>query len=389
MKPKVFLLILLLSVAFSNAQNNPPVAVNDTIDGVPEWDMIINLTQNDYDPDGDPVFIGYVGMGDNGCYIISDSTVYITLSMEPKKDFFNGFTKLVYYVSDDTTSWGYSFDTGYVIIRYNDLMFYDSLNINNVNAMFNCFGHHFWDLPGGVGSKFFVPDGSSQTSIFNNTLWIGGLDEDEELHLAAERYRQVGEDYYHGPFSNSYDSIYDAKWFRIWKLNKEEIEYHKAHWWQEDYVPIKDIAEWPGNGNPELGQSENLAPYFDYNNDGTYDPIAGDWPVIKGDQALFFVFNDDRKEHTETEGKALGIEIRAMAYAFNEPTDSALWHTVFLNYEIENKSDTTYGETYVGTFSDIDLGNSWMIILVVMFEMDIILYIMVIILMIIILRPIQ
>lgn len=46
-----------------------------------------------------------------------------------------------------------------------------------------------------------------------------------------------------------------------------------------------------------------------------------------------------------------------MAYAFNEPSDSALWHTVFLNYEIENLSDTTYSETYIGTFTDIGVGN--------------------------------
>jgi len=37
-----------------------------------------------------------------------------------------------------------------------------------------------------------------------------------------------------------------------------------------------------------LGQSEKIAPFYDNNNDGIYDPMAGDYPQIKGDQALFF-----------------------------------------------------------------------------------------------------
>jgi len=48
-----------------------------------------------------------------------------------------------------------------------------------------------------------------------------------------------------------------------------------------------------------------------------------------------------------------------MAYAFNEPADSALWHTIFLHYDIENKSDTTYHDTYVGTYTNTKIGNKW------------------------------
>jgi len=33
--------------------------------------------------------------------------------------------------------------------------------------------------------------------------------------------------------------------------------------------------------------------------------------------------------------------------------------TTFLHYEIENKSDTTYNETSIGSFTDIDIGNAW------------------------------
>ena len=51
---------------------------------------------------------------------------------------------------------------------------FDSLNINNINARINANGNLFWDLVS--KSKFEVPKNTGKTSIFNSTLWIGGLD---------------------------------------------------------------------------------------------------------------------------------------------------------------------------------------------------------------------
>lgn len=74
------------------------------------------------------------------------------------------------------------------------------------------------------------------------------------------------------------------------------------------------------------------------------------------DQALFFIFNDVRDIHTESEGMPLGIEIHGMAYAYNLPGDSALWNTAFLHYDIINRSDTNYNETWISIWADTDLG---------------------------------
>jgi len=60
----------------------------------------------------------------------------------------------------------------------------------------------------------------------------------------------------------------------------------------------------------------------------------------------------------ESKGEKLGLEIRVMAYAFNCPNDSALWNTLFVNYEIINRSHNTYDSTFVGEFTDFDLGFS-------------------------------
>ena len=99
-----------------------------------------------------------------------------------------------------------------------------------------------------------------------------------------------------------------------------------------------------------------MAPFSDRNGDGIYNPFEGDYPEIRGDQALFFIFNDDRGPHLESTGKKLKIEIHGMAYAFDLPGDSAFKNTVFLNYKIFNRSQNTYDSTLFGIYTDIDLG---------------------------------
>jgi len=47
-----------------------------------------------------------------------------------------------------------------------------------------------------------------------------------------------------------------------------------------------------------------------------------------------------------------------MAYAFNSP-DSALQNTIFISYEIRNKSTNNYKDFYFGYFIDFDLGYAW------------------------------
>jgi hypothetical protein len=45
-----------------------------------------------------------------------------------------------------------------------------------------------------------------------------------------------------------------------------------------------------------------------------------------------------------------------MAYAFDLPGDSAFSKTIFLNYRVFNRSLHTYRETYMGTFTDLEIG---------------------------------
>jgi hypothetical protein len=50
------------------------------------------------------------------------------------------------------------------------------------------------------------------------------------------------------------------------------------------------------------------------------------------------------------------VQFNVMAYAFNNPNDSILDNTIFLNYQILNYSENTYDSTYLGSWTDFDIG---------------------------------
>ncbi|MFA5418222.1 MAG: T9SS type A sorting domain-containing protein [Bacteroidales bacterium] len=240
--------------------------------------------------------------------------------------------------------------------------FTDSLNINNINAGIRADGYLFADIievPDQsiefLKAHFEYPKGSGKSTIFCNSFWIGGRDNNNNLCIAAQRYKQVGWDYQAGPISNNYDENFKVRWNKLWKVDKSEVNYHKNNYWKENYVPVPDIINWPGNGDVNEGQLAQLAPYFDQDHDGLYEPMQGDYPIIRGDQTVFFMFNDD-KIHGETGGNRLEVEIHGMAYAYYMPSNPVMDNSVYIHCDIINRSNKTYNNTYIGVFADTDIG---------------------------------
>jgi hypothetical protein len=244
-------------------------------------------------------------------------------------------------------------DTGFIYVKFENNSF-ANLNANKLDARFSATGNHFWDFTG--SSHFFAPTGSTKSPFFCNALWMAGKQTGGTLHLAAERYRQSGKDYWAGPVSNSYDSLFDRKWNRVWKVEYWQIVYHQANISNPNYTVFRDIAEWPAHGDTLNGQPWHIAPFIDLNANGLYEPTLGDYPEIKGDMALFFVFNDSRHPHTESGGIPFKLQVNAMAYAYNCPNSNMKSNTIFLHYDLINRSTFQYEDVYAGIFSDIDLG---------------------------------
>jgi Secretion system C-terminal sorting domain len=354
---KAFEIVILLFIIFpSFSQAGTLKAVNDTIELYPGIPSVYNILANDAIPANDTIrFIALTGGAHVRCQKVHGATWIFTFSASSWG--FGGDTRGSYRL----TSMSMDTSSAVILFRIHDKS-YAYLNINNVNARFSSSGSHFFY----ENAEYEVPKGSGKTSIFSNTFWIGGKDSQGHLYFAGERYRQgpaggpagSSPDFYSGPVMDStqYSIYQDTIWNYIWNLKKSDIEYHKAHYMDPGYKPIHDILTWPGNGNTAAGQALILAPFFDVNGDQTYDPFYGDYPLIRGDQALFFIFNDDRGPHLESAGAKLRVEIQGMAYAFDMPDDSAMKNTTFLNYKIFNRSQQTYDSTFLGVFTDIDLG---------------------------------
>ena len=69
------------------------------------------------------------------------------------------------------------------------------LNINNARVRVNAGGDMWWDLPGGSGAKYYIPANGSATSLYAGSLWIAGLDVNNQLKCSAIRFRQKGNDF--------------------------------------------------------------------------------------------------------------------------------------------------------------------------------------------------
>ncbi len=240
------------------------------------------------------------------------------------------------------------------------------LDINQVRAKIMNDGGMFWDYTG--EALYEVPKGSGTTSIFCQGLWIGGLDQNSQLHIAAQTYRQSGSDFWPGPLdtiSATIDSVTYDIFDTIWKINRGTVDdfiwrFATGQVQNGSWTVPAIILNWPAESSGNYSRS--LAPYYDFNQDGHYNPYDGDYPDIKGSQMIWSVFNDNFGTHgTDESDRNLGVEIQASAYAYNCPMaindDSVINYTTFYHYEIINRSDTDYHDVYIGNFTDVDLGN--------------------------------
>jgi len=259
------------------------------------------------------------------------------------------------------------------------------LDLNNVKARINTGGDMWWDLQG--NARYEVPKGSGKMSMYSASLWIGGVDVNGQLKLAALRYRQIGNDFWPGPLTTdgaaSVTPDVCLKYDKLFPITRMEVNMHIA-WHQNpslypNYEIPRSIKEWPAHGDVSVGQSFYLAPFYSPNGNAVYNPEDGDYPyydisnalcksqvttpegngiladqVIKGDQTLWWVFNDKGNIHTETQGEAIGMEIRAQAFAFS--TNDEINNMTFYSYELINRSTYRLTETYFSQWVDPDLG---------------------------------
>jgi len=243
-----------------------------------------------------------------------------------------------------------------------------------------------WQSPEGIGG-YEIPKGSLKTVFYSGGIWIAGTDVNEQLKVAAVRYMSA-RNYWPGPLitdgvrRGTTDAEVCYVWDKHWEIARHQVAdfrqwyrasaEEKSRDWEGYSIP-NVILDWPAHGDFAAGYSYNMAPWFDNNEDGMYNPADGDYPFydldgalpcgttrelrlprLYGDGTLWWVYNDRGDVHQNPVSDPIGFEIRAQAFEFS--TNDALNDMSFYNYELINRSTYTLMDTYFGVYADGDLG---------------------------------
>ncbi len=262
------------------------------------------------------------------------------------------------------------------------------LELNNVKCRIETGGLMWQDRPNSIADyqvpKPKNPGDLRYTAIYSGSIWMGGIDVNGQLKLAAMMYGQ-GFDFYTGPLNTTtaeIDAQTCSEWDKFFHVKKSDVALHRAYFDCQNtsgcdmtqfagYTIPQYFFEWPAHGDASKGQAPYLAPFYDYDGDGYYDPTAGDYPYydingeidcrqvrdprLFGDETYWWIFNDKGNAHTESQGPSIGMEVHAQAFAF--ATNDEVNDMTFYNYELINRSSFTLTNTYFGQFVDPDLGN--------------------------------
>lgn len=264
------------------------------------------------------------------------------------------------------------------------------MQMNNVKMVVHTAGN-LWQIPSQNYSYYEVPKNSGIMCLFTGSLWLGGTDLSGQLKLAALRYRE-GQDYWTGPLTQTFAEITpeecqkfdkhfistqdEIRQFRAWYIAGENDALNGTST-QSKLFPnysVPDIVKtWPAHGDVSAGQDYYLAPFFDKDEDGTYDWESGDYPwydldrtkqcgvdrrvSLYGDLNYWWVMNDKGNIHTETASQPIGMEIRAQAFTFS--SNDEINNMTFYNYELINRGSQTLQNTYFGSFTDGALGDPY------------------------------
>ncbi len=218
------------------------------------------------------------------------------------------------------------------------------------------------------GDGFKIPADSNTTTFFAHAPWLAGIDPGNNLHLSASTDGEVlnSSDYKIG-ISNAPPEDFN----RLWAVTREEISLIRRDFGEDgdlDVQPPFDLLTWPAKGNLHFHQNLDFslvrtdpdslpAPFVDANGDGIYNVFDGDYPRIKGDRMLWWAINDDA-EHKLSNGLPLGVDFLISVFAYDCPDNESVQQTLFAEYQLINRSGQPYSNTYLGFFTDPDLGCS-------------------------------
>lgn len=223
---------------------------------------------------------------------------------------------------------------------------------SNIKYYVSSNGMMFHNTPDQKGG-YLIPKDSLTNAIFAMMPMMVGLDVNGQMKGGIVSLNES--DFLPGPTPGYYpDASYGES---IWFMTKSDVDYHRAHWSDPGYTMPYNVAHWPGNGNLSIGQAVNLAPFFDVDQNTSYDPQNGDYPLISGDRAVYMIVSDNLGVHSSGLDP-MGVEMHMMFYQYENNPDPVLNFTTFVTTTIFNRSSQTFTDFRFGHLVDFDLGNN-------------------------------
>ncbi len=208
-------------------------------------------------------------------------------------------------------------------------------------------------------------------SIFAGGLWFGGIDPIGNLKLSAITYEAFNGQsaYTPGPLdpnTGSTTAQVCADWDKHFQTTQTDVNSFLQDWSDgslDNPIP-NSILGWPARGNPfffgihnfELPNTpQGLAPFWDENADGLYNPENGDYPFIKeATQAVWWVLNNANSSEVFSAASP-NLEIQMMAYAYASDIES-LNNSTFYDVKYINRGMESIDSMFVSLWIDADLG---------------------------------
>jgi hypothetical protein len=201
-------------------------------------------------------------------------------------------------------------------------------------------------------------DGSTIPLAHASSPWFSGIDPAGNLFLNAPTYGTV---------------VGSTVMDKVFQVSGEDIQAHIADFEDNGTIdsPVPSIFGWPGRGNPFFPEYNDglelpittygLAPYWDVDGDGIYNPMEGDYPIVEirgcnntsiiPGQLYWCVYtlfdpfsNEDR----------LGVQLSVFTFSCEE--EHPLNNTILANYKTLYTADEPLDSSYWGLFTDFDLG---------------------------------
>jgi hypothetical protein len=245
---------------------------------------------------------------------------------------------------------------------------------NRIQTAISSNGRLFFD---DEETNFQVPyTGANSTStIFAANFWTGGYLNGD---LGASFGTYIFDTYVQGPIEaidGELTPLSCQDWDRVWSVSRWELVNHLLDYADNLNVdhPLPSIFGWPGKGNPYFEtyhgfplplDEYSLAPFFDKNNDGIYDPGIGEYPQppspyeqLPYAMLNWAVFNDINEPVSPSSGEQpLNIEIQVSGFTIACTDNDTLNNTLFTHHKVINKNDAPIDSFFVGIWTDFDIG---------------------------------